>query len=100
MEGLRRRAPFVQAVSVNGDSLDFPCPLPAHRTGARAARVEGLSEEQAAAEEAARKEAEATIAVAEALTLLEKGAARAELREMAPRPRPGAVSGERAWKIE
>ena len=40
------------------------------------------------------------IAVAEALTLLEKGAARAELREMAPRPRPGAVSGERAWKIE
>ena len=31
MEGLRRRAPFVQAVSVNGDSLDFPCPLPAHR---------------------------------------------------------------------
>ena len=52
------------------------------------------------AEEAARKEAEATIAVAEALTLLEKGAARAELREMAPRPRPGAVSGERAWKIE
>ena len=39
-------------------------------------------------------------AVAEALTLLEKGAARAELREMAPRPRPGAVSGERAWKIE
>ena len=51
---------------------------------ARAARVEGLSEEQAAAEEAARKEAEATIAVAEALTLLEKGAARAELREMAP----------------
>ena len=58
------------------------------------------AEEQAAAEEAARKEAEATIAVAEALTLLEKGAARAELREMAPRPRPGAVSGERAWKIE